>query len=131
MTEIEVREEIARAALREESSVGFVVKITGLPRESVLRLQSELEAKELRAFLRKSAVFQSWVKDEVDEEKAEVIREAVCQFLAHNFGADSQDLQRRVKQINKFEVLEQILNKIFTSRLLDEAAAVVDDASVD
>ena len=39
--------EIAKAALREGSSVEFVVKITGLPRETVLRLKSEVEQERL------------------------------------------------------------------------------------
>jgi transposase len=34
---------IAKAALREGSSVEFVADITGLPRETVLRLKSEVE----------------------------------------------------------------------------------------
>ena len=45
--ELKAKIETAKAALREGSSVEFVIKITGLPRETVLRLKSEVEQEHL------------------------------------------------------------------------------------
>jgi len=60
------------------------------------------------------------------EGKAEGRVEAICKYLEVRFGEDSQDLQRRIKEISKLEVLDKIINNIYTANSLEEAMAVID-----
>jgi len=52
----------------------------------------------------------------------------ICKFLDARFGEASQSLQTKVKQINKLEILNNIINKIYTADSLEDAGAIIDDA---
>jgi len=61
--------------------------------------------------------------------KAEMAHEAICRFLDVRFGADSQSLQRKVRQINKLDILDQIMNKVYTVDSLEDAGVIIDVAT--
>ena len=63
------------------------------------------------------------------EGKAEMAHEAICRFLDARFGAASQSLQGKVRQINKLDLLDQIINKIYTADSLEDASAIIDVAT--
>ena len=76
------------------------------------------------------------VRDEVSalagaraEGKAEMAQEAICKYLEARFGKSSMSLQKRVKRIVKLNTLDEIINKIYTAKSLEEARAVVDSAA--
>lgn len=61
--------------------------------------------------------------------KAEMAHEAICKFLDVRFGGASQSLQRKVRHINKLEILDKIMNKIYTADSLKDADAIIDGAT--
>lgn len=56
-------------------------------------------------------------------------QEAVCKYLEARFGEASRGLQRRVRRNDKLEVLDKIINEIYTAGSLEEAEAVIDGAA--
>jgi hypothetical protein len=58
--------------------------------------------------------------------RAEMAQEAICKFLEVRFGKPSQNLQQRVKQIDKLATLDRIINKIYAAGSLEEATGVID-----
>jgi len=60
------------------------------------------------------------------EGKAEMAQEAICRYLEARFGEASQGLQKKVQQLNKLEILDQIMNKIYTADSLEDARAVIE-----
>jgi hypothetical protein len=52
-------------------------------------------------------------------------QDAICKFLEVRFGEPSRDIQNKVKQIAKLDVLDKIINKIFAVSSLEEAEAVI------
>ena len=63
------------------------------------------------------------------EGRAEMAWEAICKFLDVRFGEASRNLQRKVKQISKLEVLDNIINKIYTADSLEDADAIIDGST--
>ena len=55
-------------------------------------------------------------------------QEAVCKYLEARFGEPSRGLQRQVKRIDKSEILDKIINKIYTVGSLEDAGAIIDGA---
>ncbi|AGL01687.1 Rpn family recombination-promoting nuclease/putative transposase [Desulfoscipio gibsoniae] len=75
------------------------------------------------------------VRDEISmlagakaEGKAEGRADAIYTFLDVRFGEASKGLQRKVRSISKLEVLDRIINKIYTAESLDDAEAIIDNA---
>ena len=60
------------------------------------------------------------------EGKAEMAQEAICKYLEARFGEASLDLQKKVRQLNKLESLDQIMNKIYMAGSLDDARAIIE-----
>lgn len=56
-------------------------------------------------------------------------QEAICKYLDARFGGPSRELQGRVKQIDRLETLDSIINLIYTAGSLAEAQAVIDGAA--
>ena len=52
-------------------------------------------------------------------------QEAICKFLDARFGEASHSLQKKVRQINELEILDKIINKIYTANSLDDANAII------
>lgn len=52
---------------------------------------------------------------------------AICKYLDARFSASSASLQAQVKSINDVEVLDKIINKIYTVNNLKEAEVIVRD----
>ncbi|SHE69639.1 conserved hypothetical protein (putative transposase or invertase), partial [Desulforamulus putei DSM 12395] len=63
------------------------------------------------------------------EGKAEMAKDAICKYLDARFPKMSIDLQAEVQRINDLVILDKIINKIYTVNSLDEAAAIVRDAT--
>ncbi len=63
------------------------------------------------------------------EGKAEMAKDAICKYLDARFPKMSIDLQAEVQRINDLVILDKIINKIYTVNSLDEAAAVVREAT--
>jgi predicted transposase/invertase (TIGR01784 family) len=55
--------------------------------------------------------------------------EAICKFLDARFGEASQDLQKKVRNINKLDTLDKIINNIYTAELLEDAEAIIDSTT--
>lgn len=55
--------------------------------------------------------------------------DAICMFLDVRFGEASQGLQRKVRYISKLEILDRIINQIYTATSLDDAEAIIDNAT--
>jgi hypothetical protein len=55
-------------------------------------------------------------------------QEAVCKYLEARFGEPSRGLQRQVKRIDKSEIPDKIINKIYTAGSLEDAGAIIDGA---
>ncbi|WP_003545667.1 PD-(D/E)XK nuclease family transposase [Desulfotomaculum nigrificans] len=62
------------------------------------------------------------------EGEAKGQREAICKYLEVRF-PESSTLQAEVKRITDVVVLDKIINKIYTANSLDEAAAIVREAT--
>ncbi len=54
---------------------------------------------------------------------------AICEFLDARFGSASRGLQKQVKQIDKLEPLDKIIKKIFTANSLEDANAIINNAT--
>lgn len=72
------------------------------------------------------------IKDELSDRlgseargKTVASQDAICKFLEVRFGEPSRDIQNKVKQIAKLDVLDKIINKIFGVSSLEEAGAVI------
>ncbi len=63
------------------------------------------------------------------EGKAEMAKDAICKYLDARFPKMSIDLQAEVQRINDLVILDKIINKIYTVNSLDEAAAIVREAT--
>lgn len=63
------------------------------------------------------------------EGRAEMAQEAICKYLEARFPESSCNLQAEVKSIADVVVLDKIINKIYTVNSLDEAAAIVREAT--
>jgi len=61
--------------------------------------------------------------------KVVMAQDAICKFLDARFENSSQGLQKQIKQIDKLETLDKIINKIFTANSLNEADAVINKAT--
>jgi len=61
--------------------------------------------------------------------RAEGRADAICKFLDARFGEGSHGLQRKVRCINKLEILDKIINKIYTADLLEDAETIIDGAT--
>jgi predicted transposase/invertase (TIGR01784 family) len=59
--------------------------------------------------------------------KVAMAQNAVCKFLDVRFGEASRGLQGRVKRIDRLEVLDRIINEIYTAGSLEESGDVIDD----
>lgn len=55
--------------------------------------------------------------------------DAICTFLDVRFGKSSKGLQGKVKSISKLDVLDRIINKIYTAESLEDAGAIIDNAT--
>jgi predicted transposase/invertase (TIGR01784 family) len=68
---------------------------------------------------------------EGSEAKGKVImaQDAICKFLDARFGNASQGLQKQIREIDKLETLDKIINNIFTANSLNEAEAVINKAT--
>ncbi|SHF66648.1 hypothetical protein SAMN02745133_03198, partial [Desulforamulus putei DSM 12395] len=55
--------------------------------------------------------------------------EAICKYLEVRFPESSRSLQAEIKRITDVVVLDKIINKIYTANSLDEAAAIVREAT--
>jgi predicted transposase/invertase (TIGR01784 family) len=53
-------------------------------------------------------------------------QEAICKYLDARFGRASRELQGRVRQIDRLDTLDKIINQIYTAGSLAEAQAVID-----
>ncbi len=62
------------------------------------------------------------------EGEAKGQREAICKYLEVRF-PESSTLQAEIKRITDVVVLDKIINKIYTANSLDEAAAIVREAT--
>ena len=60
------------------------------------------------------------------EGKVEMAREAICQYLDARFGRASRGLQKQVSQYNNLQVLNRIINKIYTAASLEDARAIIE-----
>jgi len=60
------------------------------------------------------------------EGKVEMAREAICQYLDARFGRASRGLQKQVSQYNNLQVLNKIINKIYTAASLEDARAIIE-----
>lgn len=76
------------------------------------------------------------VRDEISmlagaraEGEAKGRADAICTFLDVRFGKSSKSLQVKVKSIDKLEVLDRIINKIYTAESLEDAGAIIDNAT--
>ncbi|MCL5781340.1 MAG: Rpn family recombination-promoting nuclease/putative transposase [Firmicutes bacterium] len=58
-----------------------------------------------------------------------VAQEAICKYLDARFSESSYKLQAEVKRIADVTVLDKIINKIYTVNSLDEAAAIIREAT--
>ncbi len=53
-------------------------------------------------------------------------QEAICKYLDARFGRASRELRGRVRQIDRLDTLDKIINQIYTAGSLAEAQAVID-----
>ncbi|MDA8335310.1 MAG: hypothetical protein M0Z41_10040 [Peptococcaceae bacterium] len=83
-----------------------------------------------REMVMESAVFQEWVKDAEAVAEARGKQEAISKFLNARFGDISRELQARIKRISTLDALDKIIDKIYTTDSLKDAADVVDDATI-
>lgn len=60
------------------------------------------------------------------EGEAKGRQEAICKYLDARFGEASRDLQEWVRQIDSLEILDKIINKVYTAGSLEEAKTVID-----
>ena len=61
--------------------------------------------------------------------KVAMAQEAICKFLDTRFPEDSAGLQRDIQKINDIVILDKIINKIYAVNSLEEAAAIVREAT--
>jgi len=64
------------------------------------------------------------------EGRVEGKAEAICQYLDARFGRASRGLQKQVSQYNNLQVLNRIINKIYTAASLDDARAIIERMAV-
>ena len=55
------------------------------------------------------------------------VQEAICKYLDARFGRDSRELQGLVKQIDKLDTLDKIINQIYTAGSLAEARDIISE----
>ncbi len=60
--------------------------------------------------------------------RAEGRADAICTFLDVRFGEASRGLQEKVRSISKLEILDRIINQIYTASLLYDAETIINSA---
>jgi hypothetical protein len=60
------------------------------------------------------------------EGKVEMAREAICQYLDARFGRASRGLQKQVSQYNNLQVLNKIINQIYTAASMEDARTIIE-----
>jgi predicted transposase YdaD len=80
-----------------------------------------------------SPIYQEWVREERAEAETkgrmegrmEKSREIICKYLSRKFGHHSADLQEKVQKISDLQILDRILDELFTAGTIEEARAVI------
>ncbi|MEW8958063.1 MAG: hypothetical protein AB2448_02940 [Moorella sp. (in: firmicutes)] len=86
-----------------------------------------------REMVMQSPIYQEWVREERAEAETkgrmegrmEKSREIICKYLSHKFGQHSADLQEKVQKISDLQILDRILDELFTADTIEEAWAVI------
>jgi predicted transposase/invertase (TIGR01784 family) len=84
----------------------------------------ELQEKALRERL--SALAEAMAEGEARGE-ARAKQDDICKFMERRFRADTFSLRQKVREITSPEVLDQILEGLFTAGTLEEAQSVIND----
>jgi len=69
-------------------------------------------------------------KEGKKEGKIEKAREDICKFMARKFNADAEEVTEKVQQITSLEILDSLMEELFTANTLEEAQAIIDHGIV-
>jgi predicted transposase YdaD len=77
-------------------------------------------------------IVQEWIKEgELEGElkgKLEGKLELISKFLKTRFSLESLKLQKKLNSITNMEVLDEISGRLFTSKSIEEAKAIIEEA---
>jgi len=114
---------------RMEMLAGFFESYLKLSQEEEERLNYELgriDKKEAETIMQ---ITTSWhERGRIEgrmEGRIEKSQEIICKYLSRKFGQQSADLQEKVQKIGDLQILDRILDELFTAGTIEEARAVI------
>ncbi|GEA17962.1 hypothetical protein [Moorella sp. E306M] len=76
-----------------------------------------------------SPIYQEWVREERAEAETkgrmEAQKETILKYLSRRFGDQPADLEEKVQKIGDLQILDRILDELFTAGTIEEARAVI------
>jgi hypothetical protein len=59
------------------------------------------------------------------EGRVEKAQETICKFMWKRFGVDPNEIKLKVKQMTSLEILDCLMEELFTAGTLEEAQAII------
>ncbi|OIQ53046.1 hypothetical protein MOTE_25210 [Moorella thermoacetica] len=82
-----------------------------------------------REMVMQSPIYQEWVREERAEAETkgrmEAKKETILKYLSRRFGEQPADLEEKVQKISDLQILDRILDELFTVGTIEEARAVI------